>query len=217
MTRLLTAAVLLALVVSGAALAAAGDHGEAQKRIVKADQARAKAMLLRRTDLPAGFKATRPAPDSGHYYCKALDESDLTITGEAESQDFDAQLVFASSGAMLYETLADAEASWRRSTSTAGVACARNLLTREFRKQGLVVRAVRKIAFPKVSPGRTLAYRLEVRAHDVPVLFDVIGLEHGRAHVNLLVGSALQPFPKPEAVRLARLLAGRTARAMRGT
>ena len=74
MRRVLVLALLLGLVVTGAALAGRGDP---QKRIVPADQARAKAMLLRKSDSAVPYRVTR-LPDTGDFYCKALDESDLT-------------------------------------------------------------------------------------------------------------------------------------------
>jgi hypothetical protein len=213
MRSFLAAAVLLALVVTGTAVA---SHGDAKRKLTPADQARAKAMLLRKADLPPAFQAKPRTPDTTHFYCKALDESDLTLSGDAESRVFDAQVLFAQSAAQVYRTLANAKASWRRSTSTDGIRCLRTLIAREYQKAGVQLRSFRPIAFPKVSAGRTLAYRLTLASQGVPAYLDFIGIEHGRAHVNLGLGSALQPFPKVEAVKLARLLAKRMATAMRG-
>jgi hypothetical protein len=213
MRRFLGAAVVLALVVTGTALA---NHGDAQRKLTPPDQTRARAMLLRKADLPPAFQARPRTPDTTHVYCKALDESDLTLSGDAESKQFDAQVLFAQSASQVYRTLADAKTSWRRSTSPAGIRCIRTLIAREYAKAGLQVRSFRSISFPKVSTGRTLAYRLAFVSQGVPVYLDFIGIEHGRAHVNLGLGSALQPFPKVEAVKLARLLAKRMATAMRG-
>jgi hypothetical protein len=214
----LAAAVLLALVSSGSALAALSDHGDPQKKITRADQARAKAMLLRRVDLPPVFKATRGLPDSTHSTCKASDESDLTMTGNAESKEFNAQIVFAQSSSRVYETLADARESWRRNSSPAGERCARTLTTREYKKQGLTMRSLKRTPFPNVAPapGRTLAYRLTMRGQGLDVYLDFVVLEHGRAQSFLAVGGVTAPWPRAETVRLARLLAGRMKTAMRG-
>jgi hypothetical protein len=214
-TRFGAAAVLLALVVSGSALAAVATHGEAKKRIRPADQARAKAMLLKRSDLPAGFRASKPEPDSGHYYCKALDESDLTLTGEAEQPGFESQPFYLTSVSQLYLSVGQANTSWRRGTSAAGLACARRLYTEELKKEGVVVRSVRPVAFPKVGQ-RSFALRLEARSQAVPVFLDLVAMQHSRAHVTLMFVTPLAPFPRAEQVRLARLTAGRMAKAMRG-
>ena len=105
------AVVLLALVTSGAALAARGDP---EKRITPADQARAKAMLVRKGDLGIAFRPTPSQSIGEDFSCPALDESDLTLTGEAESPTFAGGVEFVGSSAQVYESVADSKASWRR-------------------------------------------------------------------------------------------------------
>ena len=53
-------------------------------------------------------------------------------------------------------------------------------------------------------------------AQGVDVYIDFVILQHSRAHVGLAAGAALTTYPKAETVRLARLLAGRMTKAMRG-
>ncbi len=211
MARLLAVALLLALLVSGTALAARGDP---QRHLRPADQARAKAMLLRKADLPPTFTATPSGPESDAH-CKALDESDLTLTGDAESKSFQAGPFVASSIAQVYETVADANASWRRGTSAAGLRCARTLYARELSKGGGTIRSFGRLAFPKVA-ARTIALRLEARSQGIPVYLDFVALQHSRAHATLLLGGGLAPIPKAEEVRLARVIAARMTKAMRG-
>jgi hypothetical protein len=214
MRRFVALALALALVASGAALAAKGDP---QKRLNPADQARAKAMLVRPADIP-GAKVIPAGPDID-FYCRALDESDLTITGEATGRQLSAGVVYAGSASQVYESVADASASWRRATSAAGVRCAESRVRREFAKQGARLLSLRKIAFPRVTT-RTTAYRASVTVTtaqgDVPLYVDLVALMHSRAHVSVVVGSALVVPPKSEEVRLARLVAKRMAAAMRG-
>jgi hypothetical protein len=211
-TRLVAAALLLALLVSGTAFAARGDP---QRQIRPADQARAKAMLLRKADLPRDFKASASSPGAD-FYCKALDESDLTLTGDANSPDFGKPPFFSvSSAAQVYESVADANASWRRGTSAAGLRCVRRVFAQELAKQGGTLRSFKRIAFPKVAR-RSVAFRIEARSQGVSVFFDFPVMQHTRAHVSLVLISALAPVPRAEQVRLARVLAGRTAKAMRG-
>ena len=214
--------VLLALVLAlastvGAAVAAKGDP---QKKINAADQARARAMVLRRSDLGPSFKGTRHASSVGTQFdCAVLDESDLTITGVADSPDFSGGLAFAISEAQVYESRSDAGTAWKRDTSTAGIACLRSALRREYAKQGLTLLSLRKLAFPKVSQ-KTAAYRLVLRGKSqgltVTVYLDVMVLLHARAEVMLGIGSALAPPGRAGELRLARLVAGRMATAMRG-
>jgi len=214
--RALLVVVLLGLLASGVALAAKGDP---QKKINAADQARARAMLLRKTDLGPAFKAERSSGGGLEFSCAALDESDLTITGLADSPDFSAGLAFASSESQVYETLADGTTAWKRDTSTAGIACLRTTLRKEFAKEGLTLGSFRKIAFPRVSEG-TAAYRVVLsgtsQGTTVTAYVDAVVLLHSRAEVLLALGAGLTPPVKAVEVRLARTLAGRMRTAMRG-
>jgi hypothetical protein len=209
----LLAVALLALLLTSTALAA---RGEPQRQIRAADQARAKAMLLKRTDLPPGFKVA-PADTSSESdpYCKALDESDLTLTGDADSE-FRKPPFQVSSTANVYESVADANASWRRGTSAAGIRCLRRVFATELAKQGNVkLRSFKRIPFPRVAQ-RSVAFRIEVRSQGIPLYLDLPVLQHGRAHASLAFISGFAPVPKAEQVRLARLVAARAATAMRG-
>jgi hypothetical protein len=208
-----------AALAAGAAASVAGK-GDPQRAITKADQARAKAMLLRRADFAAGFTATKPGPDAD-LYCAALDESDLTITGDADSPDFtrQASATFLSiqSGATIYRTQAEALTSWRRGTSAAGERCARDVLAKEFRKSGLLVKRLSRVTFPKLAP-LTVAYRLVVtgtgQAGTVAAYGDIVVMQRGRAQAGVLVLSLGAPLVRPELVFFARAVARRQAKAM---
>ena len=217
MRRALTLALTACLVAVGSASA---THQDPQKRLTKGDNARARAMLIKRTDLPTGFRAR---PDSGqdpHTDCAAsVSESDLTLTGEAEGKQFALGVVFVGSASQVYASVAEAGASWRRAMSSAGVKCATTLLRREFSKQGIRLVSLRKAAFPRVSD-RTVAYRVELSATTeqgpVPLYVDLVALMHSRAQATVLVGTALVAPTRADELRYARLVAGRMARAMRG-
>jgi hypothetical protein len=214
---LLATGVALVLVLgTGTALAARGDP---QKELTPADNARARSMLLKRSDLPPGFRGRPAGSDEVDVYCKALDESDLTMTGEAESLRFErAALVSVSSAAQVYATVADASASWRRGTSVAGERCAKETLRREFAKEGVRLVSLRRIAPPKVAD-RSVAYRIELSAETqgvtVRLVIDWVVLMHSRAHAVLFFG-ALSPIPRSEQLPLVRLVAQRMEKAMRG-
>ncbi len=207
--------VLASLVVSASALA---THQDPQKRLTKADNARARAMLVRRADLPAGFQPQLSSTADPHTDCaSSVGESDLTLTGDAEGQQLALGVGFVSSAAQVYESVADASASWRRSTSAAGTRCATELLRREFAKQGVDLVSLRKVSFPRVSD-RSVAYRVTLSATTaqgmVPVYVDLVAMLRSRAQATVVVGSALVPPQKAEELRLARIVAGRMATAL---
>jgi hypothetical protein len=212
-------AVLVALTLASGALAGRGDP---KRAIAKADQARAGAMLLRRSDLASGFRATPPGK-APNFYCAATDESDLTLTGDAESPEFTlaapGRLFFISSQAHLYRTSADASSSWRRGTSPAGESCARKLLQQVLAGSGAVFESFGRESFPKVAP-LTVAYRITAEivagANAVPTYIDVIVLQRGRAQVSLLILSAGAPLVRSETLTFARTTAARMAKAMAG-
>ena len=210
--RLLSLAVVIALVGTGAALAGRGDP---QKRITPADQARAKSMLLRKSDFSPAFAAGPASGGASDFYCAALDESDLTLTGEAESPSFAGGFEFLTSTAYVYESRADSDASWKRGTSAAGQKCIREGLRREV--QGTSVRLVsfRKIPFPGFGQ-RSVLYRAVAEREGIRVYVDLVALQQSRAQVAIVYGAGLTPPPAAEERRLAKVTAARMAKAMRG-
>ena len=210
MRRLLLLAVLLALAGSSVALAGRGDP---QERFTPADQARAKSMLLRPSDLGPGFSTT-PVTERGDFYCKALDESDLTLTAESVKR-FARGSVGVISLAQVYESLSDANTSWRRGTSKAGETCFGDALRRQLTSEGARDVTFQRLAFPRLAQ-RSEAFRLVGFAQGVPVFVDIIIVQQTRAQAALYMASVLQPVSRPEQVRLARIVAGRMAKSMRG-
>lgn len=213
--RLLACSLLLALVGAGAALAGRGDP---QERLTPADQARAKAMVLRRSDLGAGFKSSPSTADDSDFYCKAIDESDLTVTGDASSPDFTRQTqssyTIVGSQAQVYKTLAQSNTSWQRGTSPAGVRCLRDGTVDAARKGGLRFQSFRRIAFPALAQ-RSVAFRAVALQQGIPVVFDIIAMQHGRAFAGVSFGSLLVPPARAQEVAAARVVASRMAEAMR--
>lgn len=211
----LVASLALALAVVSAATAARGDPRE---QFTPTDQARAKAMLLRKADFGPGVKASKQSDEDFDFYCKALDESDLVLTGEADSLDFDAtadgKFRTASSGAQIYKTAVQSAESWRRGTSAAGLQCAEA----GFRKMAKEVDATfiyfRQIAFPRLAP-QTAAYQVKLSKDGLPLIFDIIWFRNGRAQSGPFFAAAPGAYPREEEIRLARIVAQRTAQAMR--
>ncbi len=206
-------AVILVLAVSGAALAANGDP---QRRITPADQARAKAMLLRTSDLNAAYTSHPSSPSGGGFYCAALDESDLTVTGSATSPSFTATAEFVVSRADVYASRADSNASWSRGTSPAGQDCLPVGVRRQL--QGTAVRLVsfKRLAFPTRGQ-RSVAYRAIASQQGLRIYVDVVAIQVSRAQASVLYVSGLSPPPQNELRRLTGIVATRAARAMRGS
>jgi hypothetical protein len=179
-------------------------------------------MLLRRSDLATGFKTTPSSPGTD-ITCPALDESDLTLTGDAESRTFTLQApgryFSIASEAQIYKTAGQALTSWRRSTSRAGEACARKELTKVIASSGAKLRSFARLSFPKVAP-LTTAYRLVADipsgAASVPAYMDVVVLQRTRAQVAFFVLSAGAPLVRSELLQFARTTAARMAKTMAG-
>jgi hypothetical protein len=212
MRATLALVLLVGLVGSGAALAARGDP---QERPTAADQARARSMLVRVGDVNAAFRAIPTADDPNRPYCAALDESDLTVTGRASSPSFTSTAEYVVSRAYVYESRADANASWSRGTSGPGQSCLRQAMRGELRGTAARLVSFKRTSFPKVAE-RTVAYRIVASQQGVRLFLDLIALQQRRAQVSIVYGSLLAAPPAAEERRLARLVAMRMAKAMRG-
>ena len=89
--------VLTTLAVLASATVALAARGEPRDELDAKDMARARSIVLKKTDLAAGFRSTKTGPGDG--YCAALDESALTRSGKAESPAFVSGTTFVSSRA----------------------------------------------------------------------------------------------------------------------
>lgn len=216
--------VVLCAALALAATASAAD-GEPRKALTKKDQATARSIVLTRADLGAGFRATPREPDEGlpaGARCEALDESDLTVTGDVDSPDFQLQraplFVTVGSTAQVYRTLREANASWRRGTSAQTARCLADI-ARLSAPAGQKVDVVssKRIAFPGLAP-HTTAFRLVLTivvsgGRRVPVYVDAVVLQHGRIQSGLLFTSLGRPVAQADRVALASAVAERLARA----
>ena len=209
----LASVVVLALAVTATALAGRGDPKE---RFTPADQARARAMVLRVGDLNPAY-AARPASGSGGsgFYCAALDESDLTLTGRSNSPTFTATGEFISSTGSVYATRSDSNASWMRGTSAAGEKCLRAGLRADL--QGATVRLVsfKRVAFPRRG-SRSVAYQAVANVQGILVFVDLVAMQVVRAQLGVMYVNALAPPAQSEVQRLTALVGTRAQKAMRG-
>jgi hypothetical protein len=210
--KAIAVAVLLSLAVAGTAL---GDRGDPKERFTRADQARAKAMLLRQSDFSIAYTSHPSSSGGGDFYCAALDESDLTLTGKATSPSFTATGEFVSSSSDVYASRADAAASWKRGTSSAGQQCLRAGLQAQFRGTTVKVVSFKRIAFPSRGQ-RSVAYRAIATQQGVRVYVDVVAMLVSRAEASVVYLTALGPPPAGELRRLTSVVEGRMEKAMRG-
>ena len=214
-------AVVVALVASTLAWAAvaSADHLDPQNRFRTADQKRAASMLARKTDLGLGYAAERTSGLEPHVTCRALDESDLVLTGYAKSPYWSREYQVVGSTAAIYRTSADARTSWERGASTAGMNCLRDEFRSEFARQGEAVRVtIRRLSFPRIG-GARFAHRLVLSgaaAGSPSVYIDLVVIRQGRGQVGLLFAGVLAPPQRTMEVSLARVVAARMANALRG-
>ena len=214
--RRLAAVAFLALIVTGAALAASG---EPQKHYTPADTAKAKSVVLKLSDLPAGWTGKKSAGSGGHLQCKTFkpDESDLTKTGNADSYDFSKGLYFINSSASIFRSAAQAQAAWDRVVRPGLLTCLRSIFEKGASSGGATTTVTGQgtLAFPKVAP-RTAAFRITFQTKSTSPSqtlngdIDVVLLGRDRIDaVMLFVG-----FGKPNGT-LERHLAGVVAARMR--
>jgi hypothetical protein len=210
MLRLAGLGLVIMLTLAGAAVASGP-----QKRINPADQARARSMLLKQADVGLGFTQLRGGSSSGvDTDCPALDESDLTVTGNAESK-FTSGIHTIFSGATVYVSVRDASTSWRHGTSTAGSNCLTKGFKQVARANNFRVVSFHEVPFPRVAP-RTVAYRMQALVGTIRVYADFVFVMQGRALAVEFFIAPLDPFDRDEQVRLTRLVSKRMAKAMRG-
>jgi hypothetical protein len=221
--RVLALAVLIAALAAPAVTLAA--DGQPRKALTKAGLATARSVVLKRGDLGTGFTAVARGKDQ-HLpkgaRCGALDETDLTVTGDAASPDFrlaqGPALVTVGSTAQVYRTLREANASWGRGSTSQTTTCLGDIIRLSAGPgQKVTVVSAKKIAFPSVSP-KTAAYRIVVNvevggSQPVRAYVDAVVLQHGRIQSGLLFTSFGRPIGDTDRVALASVVAARMAKA----
>jgi hypothetical protein len=192
--RRLVLLVLGAFLASAAVAAAGSDPGQEQVHRVAADQAAARAAVLRPADLGSGWTggAKKPSlsskPPCTNWQPK---QSDLVLTGAAES-DFKHPGLEIDSGAQVLRTAEMVHLDWQRTAVAPElVPCLRSYLQTQSTSDAKVV-SVHRLAFPRVAPADyTAAYRVEIHVQasgtTVPVYSDVILVGRGRTEIDLTV------------------------------
>jgi len=166
-----------------------------------ADQAAAKAITLRQSDLGAGWKGGQTKPELSNTTCPTK-RSDLVVTGASESK-FQSSGVFVSSQGLVLRTPAMVRADWQRTVgSPAFWACGRRELAT---LEGAKLVSLKKLAFPKLaeySARYRLVYDFGKVGKPALVLMDMIMVGAGRSEISLFVSA-------PYADRVAADGAGR--------
>jgi hypothetical protein len=183
-----------AVALTVCALAVAGARNEPIK-LTAADQAAARAVVLRRADLgSSGWEggATKPDLSSGlscpNFHPKV---SDLVITGAAQTSFRRSALVFGNLVVILRNRRMVA-LDWRRSFLVPGaIQCLRRTMSRALGSSGRLV-SFKKLAFPRLTP-RTALYRavIEVQAGGkaVRVIADLGFAAKSRTEITLNVAA----------------------------
>jgi len=203
--------------VGGVAFAASGAPRKAFK---PADLALARSIVLRRSDLPAGFKAS---PSSGSQAeaprCKGFkpNESDLTLRGRASSPDFDTSgnPPLISSSADVWLNAAQAQADFARVVRRGLDACLFTLFG-----QGLTASAAKGVKYLPVTHSLKPLAGLGQQATTVRLVFtgvsgnsrtaviaDFIAIRKDRVTALVTALNLRTPYPKTH--QLAAIVASR--------
>lgn len=223
MPRIALAAVLVAAAVGltpGAGVSAlrSAPPNREQIRFNPADQAAARAAVLRRVDLgSAGWVGGATKPDlSSTMRCSGYEprQSDLVLTGAAEA-DFRRTGLDVRSVAQVLKTRSMVARDWRRTVADPrALACLRHTVAAELRANQRLV-SFRKIAFPPVAryaaAYRSLIAVVQAQGRSVLVAVDVVVVGRSRTELTLTVAvpAAARGGISRAEVRLARLLLAR--------
>ena len=209
---------VLVAALAVAAAGAAGDPGREKIRLNAADQAAARAVVIRRADLGAasGWRGGATKPDlsstttCANYHPK---QSDLVLTGAAESHWARGELDLDSEGQVL-RSARMVKRDWQRSVLAPGfIPCLRTKLAKALGKHAKLV-SFSRIAVPHVAQ-YAAAFRLlaDVKAggRTVRVVLEPVLFGRGRTEISLIVTSAGASTASASAVaeRLARTLIAR--------
>jgi hypothetical protein len=216
--RRLALARLVALAVPALGLAAGTDP---KRQLTPADERRAGAIVLKRTDFTADWKRTTTPSSDAELSCSFYnpDGSDLTLTGDAEAE-FERTGGFPSllSYADVYMNDRDAAAAWSRTVKPALARCVAQFFEREVSEPGTKVTVVNhdRIAFPRLAP-RTAAFRIDVKmavtqngqTATVPLTLHIIVVGRGRAEAGFLTFAPSPGIAAGELRAFGKLLAER--------
>ena len=219
----LALAALLATLVAGAmsAVASSASHSTPNRERVhlnSADQAAARAAVLRRGDLGSGWTGgARKAPPPSTLICPGYQpkQSDLVRTGAAEARFQHTGLVLQTDAQVL-KTRTMVARDWQRSVADPrSVNCLRHMLSKQLPSNERLVSFGRR-RFPRLAK-YAAAYRMLVRVHaqgqTVLVVVDLVTVGRSRTELTLTMSApatARKALPAAEA-QVARALLARVS------
>ena len=216
---------------SWAVAAAASGGSEAQTVIEDEDQRQAEAALLTQADFPSGW--TESADDDsedGEDVSEAPcfediqpDLSELTVTGHAESGNFETDDAWVSSTTSVYRTEEEAQEAFDGGRDVLQsddlAACFGDVFAEAMAAEENDVEievgeaSTSEVTLPDVGAQQSAALRVEipldVEGQAASAYVEFIGLEEGRTIGSLLTFSFVTPFPAEETERLAGIMADR--------
>ena len=196
---------LLVLLLGAAALAACGGGGgggEAQTVIEAADQARAESIVLQPSDFADGWTSSPHEEEGGIEVagCVELDLSDLTVTGDADSEDFTRQPAFVVSSATVFATREQAEQAFESYAREELARCIADGLARSAEAgsgDGVDVGEAAVTDLPEPAVGdRSRGYRakltLAVEEEQASLFVDFVFVQRKRSLATVAFASLLQ-------------------------
>lgn len=187
----IVAPLAVALAVAGAA--AASTSSEPKKDILPAVQAKAKAINVRLSDLPAaaGFKAKPGSPDKGTPKCSYYnpDQSDLTENGDAKSPEFTLpSSSFVASSTSIFKSASQGRTGYARVVQPKLPKCLAELFRKGAAPTKVTIVSAKERAFPKLAE-RSNAYRIQATVdaggRKIGVFYDVVVFN--RAKVDTVI------------------------------
>jgi len=200
---LLSALAGVALAVALAGCGGGGGGGDARTVIDDADQAHAQAIVLRPGDFPAGWEGA-PHEEGGGAdvdQCVELDLSDLTVTGDADSDDFSSETTFVISSASIFQTAEQARQAFDRYAREELARCIGDALaaSAEAGTDGADVEVgeatVTTLSFPALgdrSSGYRAGLTLTVEGEQAPLFVDFVFIQRDRVLATIALASLLQ-------------------------
>jgi hypothetical protein len=188
------AAAAVAVALFASTVAVAGD-GKEQIKLTAADQAAAKAVVLRRADLgSSGWEGGPTKPDlASSLNCPNFHPkvSDLVITGAAQTNFRRSGLVFGNLVVILRARRMVA-LDWKRSFLAPGaIPCLRRTMRTALGSSGRLV-SFTKLPFPRLTP-RTALYRavisVQAGGKAVRVITDLVFVAKSRTEITLNVAA----------------------------
>jgi hypothetical protein len=210
--RVLLCVSLVALAVSSVAAAASVDPRAPRQAHTAADMKRARALVLRRSDLAAGWKLDPPAKSNPP--CTAgPDESKLVQTAKIDpSFTWKDGVTNIGSEADIFKTAADARTDWRASTRSLLETCLlQSARAGAGKKANVRIVSTSMLTAPKGAE-RSLHYRFVLgfrTKNSANLVVDVVALGRGPVTIVLHTLTVRTPLPAATLGALTGVLASR--------